>query len=71
MATIDVVASWPGGERRWRFGGDCGPDDVVKVGTIDIEVPATLGALTIDLVLSGEGVHATNHYGAVITAVPT
>jgi len=69
-ATVDIVASWSGGERRWRFGGDAGADDVAKVGTIDLEIPTTLGALTIDVRLDAEGVHATNHYGTAITAVP-
>jgi beta-mannosidase len=69
--TVDVVATWPGGERRWRFGGDAGVDDVVKVGTIDLEVPDTLGALTIDLTLAADDVRATNHYAAAITAVPS
>jgi beta-mannosidase len=70
-ATVDIVAAWPGGERRWRFGGDAGADDVVKVGTIDLEVPVTLGALTFDLTLTADDVHATNHYAAAITSVPT
>src|SRR5690606_24284226 len=74
-ATVDIVAAWPGGERRWRFGGDADADDVVKVGTIVLDVPDTLGALTFDLTLRHTqnqvlGVtRATNHYGSVITAV--
>jgi beta-mannosidase len=70
-ATVDIVASWSGGERRWRFGGDAAADDVVKVGTIDLEIPIALGALTIDVRLDAEGVHASNHYGTAITALPS
>ena len=51
-AVVDVVASWGGGERRWRFGGVIPADDCVKVGTIALSIPDTLGALTIDLTLT-------------------
>ncbi len=67
-ATTDVTASWPGGSRQWRFGGGAEADDVVKVGTVDLEVPATLGALDIDVELrDADGQIATNHYRAAIT----
>ena len=51
-AVVDVVARWAGGERRWRFGGAVGADECVKVGTIEFDVPDTLGVLTFDLTLT-------------------
>ena len=67
-AVVDVTASWPGGRRRWRFGGDIGADDVDKVGTVDLDVPDTLGALTFDLHLTSATTDlATNHYRTAIT----
>ena len=70
QAVVDVVARWPGGTRRWRFGGDVGADDVAYVGTIDMEVPDTLGALVFDLTLAADDIDATNHYSAAITSLP-
>ncbi|WP_133870119.1 glycoside hydrolase family 2 protein [Ilumatobacter fluminis] len=68
-ATVDVTASWPGGSRRWRFAGDADADAVEKVGTIDLDVPATLGALRLDLALThpDDGQVATNAYRSAIT----
>jgi beta-mannosidase len=70
QAVVDVVARWPGGTQRWRFGGEIGADDVGYVGTIDVEVPDTLGALAFDLTLIAAGVSATNHYSSAITSSP-
>ena len=69
-AVVDVVAKWAGGERRWRFGGAVGADECVKVGSIEFDVPHTLGALTFDLTLTAGDVRATNHYASVVTVVP-
>jgi beta-mannosidase len=69
-AAVDVVARWAGGSRRWRFGGGVPADDCVRVGTLELEVPDTLGGLTIDLTLTAAGVTATNHYRSVVTVVP-
>ena len=67
-ATVDVTASWPGGSRRWRFGGDAGADSVEKVGTINLDVPATLGALRLDLRLADQTTEiSTNAYRSAIT----
>ena len=70
QAVVDVVARWPGGRRRWRFGGDVGADDVAYVGTIDLEVPDTLGALSFDLRLDAGDIVATNHYSTAVTTPP-
>ena len=65
---VDVTASWPGGSRHWRFGGDADADAVVGVGTVEFDVPATLGALTIDIRLTDDtGQIATNRYRTAIT----
>jgi beta-mannosidase len=69
-AVVDIVARWAGGERRWRFGGSIGADECVKVGTIEFDVPDTLGVLTLDLSLTAGDVKATNHYAMVVTVVP-
>lgn len=69
-AVVDVVARWAGGSRRWRFGGGVPADDCVRVGTLALDVPATLGALTFDLSLTADGVSTTNHYASAVTVVP-
>ncbi len=69
-AEVTVVASWAGSSRRWRFGGDIAADDVTRVGRVDLRVPNTLGAMTIDVTLSGDGVDADNRYATAVT-VPT
>jgi beta-mannosidase len=69
-AVVDVVARWAGGEHRWRFGGSIGADECVKVGTVEFDVPETLGVLTLDLSLTAGDVKATNHYAMVVTVVP-
>ena len=66
-AVINVVASWAGGERRWRFGGVVPADECVKVGTISLSIPETLGALTIDLSLTAGAIKATNRYSTAVT----
>jgi hypothetical protein len=70
-AVVEVIANWPGGERRWRFGGGIPADDCVRVGTIDFEVPQTLGSLTLDLLLTARGTTATNHYSTAVTVKPS
>ncbi len=66
-AVVEVVASWAGGERRWRFGGVIPADDCVKVGTISLSIPDTLGALTFDLTLTSGDIKARNHYSTAVT----
>ena len=76
---VEVIASWAGGERRWSFGGEIGPDECVRVGRISLSVPDTLGALTFALTLRADPVTsstgvtevtATNHYACVVTVRP-
>jgi hypothetical protein len=69
-AIVDIEAKWAAGSRRWRFGGEIPADDCVKVGTIEFDVPRTLGALTFDLTLIAGDVDATNHYATAVTVVP-
>lgn len=68
--TVDAVARWAGGERRWRFGGDVEADSVHEIARIDLTVPDTPGALTFDLALDAPGFSVTNHYRSAITLVP-
>jgi hypothetical protein len=64
---VDAVASWSGGQQRWRFGGPVPADEVVKVGRIRLEVPDTHGALTLELQLTAGDATSHNRYTADIT----
>ncbi|HWM20355.1 MAG TPA: hypothetical protein VNO51_11755 [Ilumatobacteraceae bacterium] len=66
-AVVDVVARWGGGERRWRFGGAVPADECVKVGSIELSIPDTLGALTIELTLTAGDIKARNRYSTAVT----
>jgi beta-mannosidase len=68
FAVVDVVATWADGEQRWRFGGSVDPDEVVKVGRIDLVVPESLGPLTFDLQITAGHIAGSNHYSTVIAA---
>jgi beta-mannosidase len=52
-ATTTAVLRWPGGERTWRFGGDIPADSCVRVGQVDLVLPADAvpGDVTLDLSL--------------------
>jgi beta-mannosidase len=67
FAVVDAIASWAGGEQRWRFGGPVGADDVVKVGTIDLTVPDTLGELAIKLTMTAGDTISHNRYTTAVT----
>ncbi|MEJ7801563.1 MAG: hypothetical protein WKF60_13650, partial [Ilumatobacter sp.] len=69
-AVVDITASWPGGNRRWRFGGEVESDSVARVGSVAMDVPDTLGALSFDLVLTADGLIQTNHYSTAVTVLP-
>lgn len=69
-AVVDIEARWASGVQRWRFGGVAGPDECVLVGSIELMVPDTLGALTLDLTLTAGEIRATNHYSSAVTVVP-
>ncbi|MEO6654248.1 MAG: sugar-binding domain-containing protein [Ilumatobacteraceae bacterium] len=69
-AVVDITASWPGGTRRWRFGGEVEIDSVTRVGSVTMDVPDTLGALSFDLVLSAPDLIQTNHYSTAVTVLP-
>jgi beta-mannosidase len=58
LTGIEVTARlrWGGGEQRWRFGGDVDPDAVVRVGTLQVEVPDRAGPLDLGLALTGPGI---------------
>jgi beta-mannosidase len=67
FAVVDVVATWPSGSQQWRFGGSVAADDVVKVGTIVLDVPDTLGLLTMDLTITAGDITGTNHYATTVS----
>lgn len=70
FAVVDAVAMWAGGEQRWRFGGPVPADDVVKVGRIDFEVPATLGEMAIDIRMTAGDIVSENRYTTAVTLPP-
>ena len=67
FAVVDAVATWSGGEQRWRFGGAVPADDVVKVGEIRFDVPEADGTLTVELAMTSGSVTSTNGYTTTIT----
>jgi beta-mannosidase len=67
---VDITASWSGGHRRWRFGGEIEADACTRVGTVTIEVPDTLGVLTFDLILTAGDMIKTNRYSTAVTLLP-
>jgi beta-mannosidase len=69
-AVVDITASWSGGARRWRFGGEIEADACTRVGTVAIEVPDTVGVLTFDLILTAGATIKTNRYSTAITMLP-
>jgi len=52
-AVLEARLSWPGGGRRWRFGGDVPGPGVFFVGNLSTSLP--LGVLLHDAVALGEG----------------
>ncbi len=54
-AQVTAALTWPGGGHAWRWGGDVGPDDCVRVGTIQAMAPDlgpdATGVLALDLEL--------------------
>ena len=66
-AVIDVEATWAGGRRRWRFGGDVPADACVKVGTLHLSVPDTLGTLQFRFTLTAGPVTSVSDYRSVVT----
>ncbi len=68
-AQVTATARWAGGDRRWRFAGPVDADDVVKVGTLSMTIPDTLGELAIELIaLDGDGEPLTeNRYTTAVT----
>ena len=66
FAVVDAVMTWPGGERRWRFGGPVGADDVVKVGRLQWHAPDETGVMTLELSLAAGDVRSANQYATTI-----
>jgi hypothetical protein len=66
-ARVEARMSWPGGDHRWRWEGDVGADDCVRVGTVQFVVPDASGPLVLGLTLTAGEIEATNHYQATIS----
>ncbi len=74
LGVVDATMRWPGGERRWRFGGPIGADEVVKVGRVDVELTDCDedGKLEYTLSLTAGDVTSVNGYASrVVAALPT
>jgi hypothetical protein len=69
-AFVDAHVGWPGGDEHFRFGGPIPADEVVMVGTVLLDAPEVPGELTLDLVLTADGVEALNHYRTVLEPSP-
>jgi len=69
FAVVDAVASWPGGERRWRFGGEVPADDVVKVGRLRLDrwEAGEAGEMELVLHLTAGGRSCHSSYRARVT----
>jgi beta-mannosidase len=65
-AAVEARASWTGGERTWRWGGDLPPDCCEHVGTLTMPVPAAPGPLTIELTCRYGDQHSDNRYDSRI-----
>lgn len=71
FAVVDAVASWAGGEQRWRFGGPVPADDVAKVGRISFDAPDCVGGLSLALTLTSGTIVSDNRYTTtVVTPTP-
>lgn len=70
-AKVEATASWAGGSATWTFGGPVESDDVVKVGTVEMTIPDTLGELAVEIVATnGDRVIAGNRYTTAVTLPP-
>jgi beta-mannosidase len=67
-AEVTARLSWPGGERTWTWQGDLPADSCRRVGTMQIVVPAAIGALVLELACRHAGGAAENRYDAAIIA---
>lgn len=74
-ATLRAELQWPGGHRAWAFTGDVPADACVRIGSVQITLPAHgEGAISLRLCLRWQGDprsergEATNHYDAWLGA---
>jgi beta-mannosidase len=67
-----AVVRWPGGEKGWRFTGDVPADSCVRIGRIDLTLPASApaGAIDVELVLQWDAGQAENTYHSRLTEEP-
>lgn len=65
-ATLTAQLRWTGGDHTWRFTGQVGADDCVRVGIVRFLVPDAPGPIELDLTLESADLAATNLYVAEI-----
>jgi beta-mannosidase len=63
---VEAHLSWPGGERRWRWGGDLPADSCVRVGRVEVTVPDVDGNLVLELRARAGEEQADNRYDAPV-----
>ena len=69
---VTATATWAGGSDRWTFGGTVDADDVVKVGTVRLDTPDTLGELAIEYVaVDGAGAEIAHNRSTTAVVLPT
>jgi beta-mannosidase len=66
-AEVTARATWPGGEREWRWGGDVPADACVRVGIVDLTTPDATGPLIVELECRHAGGVVTNRYESLLT----
>jgi beta-mannosidase len=70
-AEATATLAWSGGEHRWHWRGDVGPDACVRVATLQVVVPDAAGTLDLDLRLTlPRGGVVTNRYEAALVQRP-
>ena len=65
-AVVTARVTWLGGETTRRFGGNIDADSVAHVGSLDITVPNSPGALMLDIILEHPEAAASNRYESLI-----
>lgn len=63
---VTARVEWRGGRHDWRWAGMVAPDDVARVGTIQMVVPDASGALSVDLRFHGDSATAYAVYSSRI-----
>jgi beta-mannosidase len=63
-ALATAVVRWPGGQKEWRYGGAVPADSCVRIGRVDLALPASAGTgpLVVELGLRWNSGQVANRY---------